>query len=485
MTKNSVPDLSPKAFISYSWTSPGHCDLIRSYAERLRSDGIDVILDQWDLSEGQDKYAFMEKMVTDPSLTHVLVFSDKQYAEKADARKAGVGTESQIMSKEIYDKVDQKKFIPLVCERRPDGEPYLPAFFHPRKWIDFSSPERVNENWEQLIRALYGKPVHTKPALGEPPLYLLADETKSPLPTVGKFVSLRDAVLNNKPTLPLYRDDFLRAAIGYADSLRFRKKPEDEHFDEKVLADVRTLLPLRDQLIDWILLEGTVANPAAFEETLITFLEEVLALKYRPPEVTSWTEGWFDAHVIFVYELFLYTIAALVRLNHFPLIHSLLTTHYILPESELSRNRAFATFDEFYGYSRVLDQRNQRLKLNRISLVADLVKERSSRSDIGFRDVMQAELIVFASAALSDARWYPQTLIYASYTPRFPLFIRATQHKNFENIKVMLGVSSADDLRQRFKQGCERLGVNQWHHFWHADVSFSAALNIDALDTIK
>jgi hypothetical protein len=93
---------NPKAFISYSWSSPGHCDRIRSYAERLVNEGVDVILDQWDLSEGQDKYAFMEKMVTDPSVTHVLIFSDSQYSEKADERKAGVGTESQIISKEIH-----------------------------------------------------------------------------------------------------------------------------------------------------------------------------------------------------------------------------------------------------------------------------------------------------------------------------------------------------------------------------------------------
>src|ERR1044072_7870485 len=169
----------PKAFISYSWTSPAHCDLIRSYAERLRGDGIDIVLDQWDLAEGQDKYAFMETMVTDPAVTHVLVFSDRKYAEKADARKAGVGTESQIMSKEIYQKVDQKKFIPLVCEWREDGEPYLPAFFQPRKYVDFSTPERVNENWEQLIRALYGKPLHTKPTLGKAPSYLDVSRCRS------------------------------------------------------------------------------------------------------------------------------------------------------------------------------------------------------------------------------------------------------------------------------------------------------------------
>ena len=57
------------------------------------------------LRKGHDKFAFMERMVTDKSVTHVLVVCDKTYSQKADARKAGVGTESQIISKEVYEKV--------------------------------------------------------------------------------------------------------------------------------------------------------------------------------------------------------------------------------------------------------------------------------------------------------------------------------------------------------------------------------------------
>ena len=37
-------------------------------------------------------------------ITHVLVFCERTYAKKADTRKAGVGTETQIISKEVYDK---------------------------------------------------------------------------------------------------------------------------------------------------------------------------------------------------------------------------------------------------------------------------------------------------------------------------------------------------------------------------------------------
>ena len=71
-----------KAFVSYSWTSHEHVNRIIEICNRLANDGIDIILDKWDLKEGQDKYAFMERMVVDSKVKKVLIFCDKQYAEK-------------------------------------------------------------------------------------------------------------------------------------------------------------------------------------------------------------------------------------------------------------------------------------------------------------------------------------------------------------------------------------------------------------------
>lgn len=478
----------PKVFISYSWSTPGHCDRIRSYAERLVNDGIEVILDQWDLSEGQDKNAFMEKMVTDKSVSHVLIFSDQEYAKKADHRKASVGTESQIISQEVYNKVDQKKFIPIICERHENGEPYLPVFLKSRIWIDFSSPESENENWERLLRALHGKPIHEKPNLGKPPSYITESEERPSLPTIGKYKTLKDALIKRKPTVALCRSDFIDTAISFADELRVRERPKGEHIDEKILDDVHKLLPLRDQLVDWLLLETSLENDSALEEILQSFLEKLLALKYRPPEVASWNEMWFDAHRIFVYEIFLYLIAVLIKNNRFSNLRTVLTTHYLLPESESQRGNDFGSYNEFWAYSEALNHRKDRLKSNRISLIADLIKERATRQDIPFMDVMQAELIVLLVTLLSENhRWYPHTLIFSGRGgTRFTLFIRAAQHKYFDKIKTITGIASGDKLREKFKEGCEKHKVKQWTAmmFW-ADVSFWSSMNMDALDTIS
>jgi hypothetical protein len=58
----------PKVFISYSWEPVDNKVKTIALAERLVTNGVDVVIDVWDLKEGQDKYKFMEKMVNSPEI---------------------------------------------------------------------------------------------------------------------------------------------------------------------------------------------------------------------------------------------------------------------------------------------------------------------------------------------------------------------------------------------------------------------------------
>src|SRR5512138_3058198 len=124
----------PKLFISYSWTSPSHEEWVLSLAAQLCQSGVDVILDKWDLKEGHDAHAFMEKMVTDPEIKKVAIICDRIYAKKADGRSGGVGTEAQIISPKVYAKQDQTKFVAVLPERDADGDPFLPTYYKTRKY---------------------------------------------------------------------------------------------------------------------------------------------------------------------------------------------------------------------------------------------------------------------------------------------------------------------------------------------------------------
>ena len=166
-------DKEPRVFISYSWSSDA---IVMPLAERLISQGVDVVLDKWDLKEGQDKYAFMERSVNDPSITKVLIICDKKYADKANSRTGGVGDETAIISSEVYGQVEQEKFIPIIAERDSEGNPYVPAYIKSRIYIDLSNEGNYEEEYEKLLRNIYNKPLYRKPALGTRPDWL--DEEK-------------------------------------------------------------------------------------------------------------------------------------------------------------------------------------------------------------------------------------------------------------------------------------------------------------------
>lgn len=176
--------VAPKVFISYSWVV---ADKVLELAERLvNPGGVDVILDKWDLKEGHDKYAFMEQAVNNPEITHVLLICDKSYADKANGRTGGVGDETVIISAEVYGKMEQEKFIPIVFEKNDKGNPYLPAYVKTRIYFDLSDEDTYEEQYERLLRNLHGKPAHRKPKLSAPPEWL-NDEDIS-------FSAIRDLV---------------------------------------------------------------------------------------------------------------------------------------------------------------------------------------------------------------------------------------------------------------------------------------------------
>ena len=484
ISDDSTEIKAPKVFISYSWTTQQHQELVREWVDRLLLDGVDVTFDIYDLQEGQDKNAFMEKMVTDPNVTHVLIFSDKGYAEKADARKQGVGTESQIISLEVYEQVEQTKFIPVVCEFKDDGTPYLPIFLRSRFWIDFSSLEAVNSNWEQLIRLLHGKPRHKKPKIGKPPDYL--SDTAAPLsPARLQYNLLRQAILDAKPGVPLYREAFLDACIEYADELRVREQPDVENFGEKVLQDCGKLVPIRDCIVDWVLLDAKAAPSEDFSQALIDFLEKLRELKARPVELNQYDDNWFEAHELFVFETFLYIIAALLKARAFEDLNNVFTSHYIVPPTERYIYGQFMRFDGFFAHSRTLNPILAPEGQEFLSPAAELLKRQANREDIPFFDLIQADLLTLLMALITPGtRWYPQLIYYSGYGAEFLFFMRASQHKNFANFATITGIADANVLREKVKEGLDQ-SSGQLRNFFMQGVNFWSATNMDNLDTIK
>ena len=155
---------APTAFVSYSWDSDQHRDWVRELATRLRGDGIDVKLDQWNAVLGDNLPQFMETAVREND--YVLIVCTPRYKAKADKRTGGAGYEGDIMTAEIYATGNQRKFIPIL--REGEWETTAPSWLLGKIYVDLRGASYSEANYQQLVETLHHM-TPEPPPLGAPP----------------------------------------------------------------------------------------------------------------------------------------------------------------------------------------------------------------------------------------------------------------------------------------------------------------------------
>jgi hypothetical protein len=438
----------PKLFVSYSWSTPEHEQWVLDLATGLRESGVDVILDKWDLKEGHDSVSFMEKMVTDPEISKVLIVSDKMYAEKADGRAGGVGTETQIISKGVYEKQDQEKFVVVIPVKDEHGKPYLPTYYKSRIYIDLSESERYAENFDKLLRWIYGKPLHQKPEVGKPPSFL-DDGAVVSLGTTAAQRRLLEVLRSGKSYATGALDEFLSLFANNMERFRVSLEGVTDKIDEPIVESIEQFAPYLNEFVQVITAVSQYLPTSEVAHKLQRFFERIYVYMHRPEKLQQWNTAQFDNFKFIVHELFLYTIAGLVKAERFELADVLISTpYYIAWHGEDGRQKTIS-FADFRQYMESFKYRDSRL--SRLSARADLLKKRAEASGMDFRSLMQADFILFVRADLENDdyhRWWPESLLYSrhSYGP-FEMFARSESKAYFNRAKVVLGINSPDDLK--------------------------------------
>jgi len=479
----------PKVFISYSWSGAEHEQLVIELATALRTHGIDAILDKWRLQPGQDKYAFMESMVTDPSVTKVLVICDQRYKEKADSRSGGVGTESQIISSELYSKVAQTKFIPVVTERDDDGNEFLPVFLRGRIYVDISTDEKWGAGLDELLRLVYEKPSSPEPKLGEVPAFLKPDSAG--LPVAKELPGALRAIREGKANHEGLENLFVRSVLSETKQQYVRPEGKDG-YDEEIYQAILQTKGLRDQFSEYA--EAVAAflgdDPKALKQCI--YLLEQLSQLFGPPvENGTYVEGWSDLYRFFALESTLILTAALLRHECWHMLRHLLKYPYLVRTDHSGlRTENITVFDSYL--SSMDEHRNNRLRLNRTCLTADMLKERCSNEHTLFNELVQADIFIalFGVAQLKSQDsesgfykiWRPRTSVYSSDSRAPAIFLKAIDPDIRNNIFTAIGVESAVDLTERVDDA--RLKTNSFRDLSLGRMfgfNFENAVNLKAL----
>ena len=145
---------TPTVFISYSHDSDEHKKWVLSFSNQLRSHGIDVILDQWNLHFGNDVAVFIESNITESD--KVLIICTDQYNVRANEGKGGAGYEKTIVTRELIDNSQSDRFIPVV--RQYSGKDKMPKFLGARRYVNLSDESKFEGEFQELVRQLHGEP---------------------------------------------------------------------------------------------------------------------------------------------------------------------------------------------------------------------------------------------------------------------------------------------------------------------------------------
>lgn len=456
----------PKVFLSYSWTSQEHMDWVLQLAADLRANGVDAILDKWHLKEGQDAHAFMERMVTDSAVDKVAVVCDRKYVERSDTREGGVGAESQIMSSELYGKVDQTKFVAICREKDDQGRALLPVFFKSRIYIDLSADADFALGFEQLLRWCFDKPLYVEPELGQPPTFL----DKQTAPVVASALPF-DRVLR-QPSAD--NRSIVSAAVTFLRELRessfdFTVTIDgDEPHDEQIVRAIEGLTPILARLLKILdralAADDTHEVQAAFHD----YLEHVIPALDRGS--TAWSADATKFYAMFAVVAF---IALAVRNRRISDAQTFLETPFIKAEYG-GMTATSVGYQVFRAYLKSLDARNSRLELRRVSVHADLIQQVCEAANFPFQEYVEADFMLYVRGVASGHEdplgtgpymgWWPTSAIFvADKHSSLPNFVRAEQPAFRDKLLGLLAIRNKEELEALITLYRERkIEVPRW-----------------------
>ncbi|AZC63169.1 toll/interleukin-1 receptor domain-containing protein [Pseudomonas chlororaphis] len=200
----------PKVFISYSHDTEAHKDWVLALATRLVANGVDVVLDQWDLTLGSDLPRFMESGLT---MAHrVLTVCTESYVAKANAGVRGVGYEKMILTAQLMQDMSSDRIIPVI--RNNALTPPVPTFLSSRVYIDFCDDLSYEARYAELLRDIHGEQIKPRPPLGKNP-FITYPTAQPPLISFGaeRYVS---PALSGKVTFD-YSNNNGRFVLGAGD----------------------------------------------------------------------------------------------------------------------------------------------------------------------------------------------------------------------------------------------------------------------------
>jgi hypothetical protein len=155
-----------EVFVSYSWDTEEHTKGVLALSNRLRGEGIDCVLDQYEVSPPEGWPRWMDRKISSAGL--VLVVCTETYlarinGEEAPDKGLGVKWEGGLIYQHLYNQgANNSKFIPVLM--KASDRRFIPVPLQGASYFVIDT----EEGYQSLYNRLLGRPPAEKPPLGKP-----------------------------------------------------------------------------------------------------------------------------------------------------------------------------------------------------------------------------------------------------------------------------------------------------------------------------
>lgn len=362
--------------------------------------------------------------------------------------------------------------LKVLSKRKPNKYPLF--------WIDPSNPTPA------AVQLIEERQYRFMPCLGASAFlkeYLqLVDRLGELAPSIGHGPSLYDletSLKNGGGQVAAVWTDYVSALNSELKGTRpdFSKFTD---YDEAIVAQIERATAISARFAEAALLAAKYSSEDA-ARTLYMNFGKLSAYRELPDGFSGhYNEMDFDGFKFVISEMLVVFTAAFMRYERWEILSRLLNERIFIARRQ--QESEYVSFVHFRGYLRSLEEvRNQRLKLNRISVASEMLNARFTKGRLArfieFSEIYEADFLLYLHSVLHETgeslwnTWDPKSVIYANYAPA--LLAKAESAKFLRTLSEVCGISNAEEFKAKL---IERLN---WYLKFYRSKGFFRGFHFD------
>ena len=325
----------------------------------------------------------------------------------------------------------------------------VPVYLKGLLYFDLSKPESYDEEYQRLVKRLYGIEIMKKPELGNKPAWLESeavvstktrtsfDILKSNIPSEEKKRLFKEFLLGIQKQIINFKENEIIQQLEYEEYIKLYEKTQD----------------IRDEFL--LLMRYTYYIDGS-EKVIATALESICEKLERGNGLIN------DIQKTLLHEIFIYIIAIYYRNGKYDALSYTINRTYFVKSRY---NDSAQSFDVFYenneNFDKAINKRDNKTYYSGVAKYwTDNININScSKNEFVFADILLHNASVYIENYKNSWFWFPITYVYNGHENNLMknFSIKLMSKEFLEETAKTFGYSSIEEFRKKFLEVEERI----------------------------